>query len=86
MLPQGEQQVRLKLREGRELIRRLENGAAEQPEIVKRILRARQAPYPQRFALEPGDGAVLLAALQQPPDLDRGRLAELQAALQNAAG
>ncbi len=74
----GATEVRLRLRDGRELLRRLETEARYQ-DVVRRILRARQTAYPQVFVVEPADEAVLLTALEEPQVA--GRLAELRDAL-----
>ena len=77
-LHEGATEIRVKLRDGRELLRRLES-VAEHQDLVARILKARQTAYPQRFVVEPADEAVLLAALTDPPV--SGRLADIRDAL-----
>ncbi len=80
--PEG---IPLRLRQGNDLIRRLES-LGGQTELVNRILTARGGPYPQEFAAEPEDEPVLLAALDAAPEVRPGRLAELRAALRARAG
>ena len=70
----------LRLRQGNDLIRRLE-GAPGRTELVTRIVAARAGPYPQVFVAEPEDEPLLLAALEAPPELAPGRLADLRDAL-----
>jgi hypothetical protein len=73
-------EVQLRLRQGNELIRRLEaTGSA--PGLVPRIFAARAGPFPQRFTAQADDEAALLAALQAAPEV-AGKLAELREALQ----
>jgi hypothetical protein len=76
----------LGLRHGNELIRRLEDAADAQPELVLRILAARAGPYPQEFSAEQADEPILLAALEAPSELPAGRLADLREALRARAG
>jgi hypothetical protein len=76
----------LRLRQGNDLIRRLEGSPGGQAELVTRILAARAGAYPQEFAAEPADEPALLAALEAPPDLAPGRLADLRDALRSNAG
>ena len=76
----------LRLRQGNDLVRRLEGSPGGVAELVARILAARAGPYPQEFTAEPGDEPALLAALEAPPDLAPGRLADLREALRSDAG
>jgi hypothetical protein len=76
----------LRLRQGNDLIRRLEGAPGGQAELVARILAARAGPYPQEFTADPADEPALLAALEAPPDLAPGRLADLREALRSKAG
>jgi hypothetical protein len=69
----------LRLRQGNELIRRLE-AAGGAPGLVPRIFAARAAAFPQRFTARPEDERALLAALEAGPEVT-GRLAELREAL-----
>ena len=71
-------EIRVKLRDGRELLRRLESDGEHQ-DLVARILKARQTAYPQVFVVEPADEAALLSALTDPPV--SGRLADIRDAL-----
>jgi hypothetical protein len=80
----GTSEFPLRQRQGRELIRRLENGGGRQ-ELVSRILAARRSRYPQQFDAEVDDEPMLLAALDAPPELPAGRLAELRDALRERA-
>ena len=75
----------LRLRQGNDLIRRLEGSPGGQAELVTRILAARAGPYPQEFTADPADEAALLAALESPPELGSGRLADLRDALRSNA-
>jgi hypothetical protein len=77
-LHDGTRNIRLTLRDGRELMRRLDS-VAEHRDLRGRILGARQAPPPKVFVVEPADEAVLLAVLDDPPVSDR--LAEIREAL-----
>jgi len=76
----------LRQRQGNDLIRRLEGSPGGQAELVTRILAARAGPYPQEFTADPADERALLAALEAPPDLAPGRLADLRDALRANAG
>ncbi len=80
-LHSGPAEVPLRLRQGSELIRRLENQPGGRPELVARLFAARQGAYPQEFVAEPDDEPILLAALEAPPELPPGRLTELRDAL-----
>jgi hypothetical protein len=71
----------LRLRQGNDLIRRLEVRPGGQAQLVTRILAARAGPYPQEFFAEPADEQALLEALEAPPELAAGRLADLRDAL-----
>ena len=75
----------LRLRQGNDLIRRLEGSPGGQAELVTRILAARAGPYPQEFTADPADEPALLAALAAPPELAPGRLADLRDALRSRA-
>ena len=77
-LRDGATDVRLRLRDGRELLRRLE-AEPDHQDVVRRIMRARQTAYPQVFVVEPADEAALLAVLEEPQVA--GRLADLRDAL-----
>ena len=70
-------EVRLRARDGRELTRRLEE-RGEHRDLLARIFAARRARFPQRFVPEGDDEAALLAALDDPPELPPGKLAELR--------
>ncbi len=74
-------EIPLRLRQGNDLIRRLERAPGGQAELVTRINAARAGAYPQEFVVEPADESALLAALVEPPDLAPGPLADLRAAL-----
>ena len=71
----------LRQRQGNDLVRRLEAQPGGQAELVGRILAARAGAYPQEFVAEPADEEPLLAALEAPPELAPGRLADLRDAL-----
>jgi hypothetical protein len=73
----------LRLRQGNDLIRRLEGAPGGEAGLVTRILAARTGPYPQEFTADPADEPALLAALDAPPDLAPGRLADLRDALRS---
>jgi hypothetical protein len=77
-LYEGAREIRLTLRDGRELLRRLDS-EAEHQDLRGRILRARNTAHPQVFVVEPADEAVLLAVLSDPPV--SGRLAVIREAL-----
>jgi hypothetical protein len=78
--PDAESEIRLRAREGRELLRRLEarEGNAE---LVGRIVAARRTAFPQRFVVRPDDEPALLAALEDPPALQHNRLVALHESL-----
>jgi hypothetical protein len=84
-LHDGAGEFPLRQRQGRELIRRLESGGGQQ-ELVSRILAARRSRYPQQFDARPDDEPVVLAALDAPPELPAGRLADLRDALRDRVG
>jgi hypothetical protein len=71
--------IALRHRDGRELVRRLEERGDGAP-LVARIFAARQSPFPQRFVPTPEEESLLLAALDVPPDVG-GRLADLRTAV-----
>jgi hypothetical protein len=71
--------IALRLRDGRELVRRLEERGDVAP-LVARIFAARRSSFPQRFVPTAADESVLLAALDVPPEVS-GRLAGLRAAV-----
>jgi hypothetical protein len=75
-----ESEVRLRTREGRDLIRRLEQQGGH-GDLVARIFAARRAPFPQRFQVSAADEEVVLSALDGADDLGP-RLSELCASLQ----
>lgn len=77
-LHEGARKIRLTLRDGRELLRRLDS-QAEHRELRGRILGARQTAPPKVFVVDPADEAVLLAVLDDPPA--SGRLADIREAL-----
>ena len=83
-LPDGGPDVGLRLRHGRELIRRLEEQLGNQPPLVTRILAARRRPFPQLYDVAPEDCPVLLDALDAPPTVETGKLADLREALRAA--
>lgn len=72
--------VPLRRRHGNELIRRLEE-LGSQADLVTRIFAARRGAYPQEFEVTPEDEPALLAALDAPPELPAGKLADLRDAL-----
>ena len=75
----AERGIALRRRDGRELVRRLEElGTAGA--LVARIFAAQRSTYPKRFVPEPSDDSVLLAALDQLPAVG-GRLSELRKAV-----
>jgi hypothetical protein len=84
-LRDGAEEFPLRARHGRELIRRLEDLLGHQPELVTRIIAARRGRYPQQFLAERDDEPVLLAALDAPPEMQAGRLADLREALRARA-
>ena len=68
---------------GRDLLRRLEDaGSAD----VARRLEEATAGDPPKFVVLPADEPVLLAALDTPPDLTSGVLADLRHALREITG
>ena len=72
--------IPLRQRQGNDLVRRLESlGSAAG--LVTRMFAARRGAYPQEFSVLPEDVQPLLAALEAPPELRPGRLAELRDAL-----
>jgi hypothetical protein len=71
-----ERGIRLRARDGRELIRRLEE-AGDAAAIVARVFAARRSPFPQRFVPTREDELVIAAALERPPSVI-GRLADLR--------
>jgi hypothetical protein len=71
--------IALRLRDGRELVRRLEE-RGDAAQLVARVFAARRSPFPQRFLPTTAEEPVLLAALDLPPDVS-SRLAALRAAL-----
>jgi uncharacterized protein (DUF1778 family) len=83
--PDSNEQVQLRARDGRELIRRLEE-RGEHRELLARIFAARRAPFPQRFVAESADETALVAALDDPPDVPSDRLAELRNVLRSRPG
>lgn len=75
--PDSDKEVSIRTRAGRELVRRLEERGGHSA-LVARIFAARRGRFPQRFVTEGDDEAVLLAALDDAPELAAGRLAELR--------
>jgi len=71
--------IALRMRDGRELVRRLEE-RGDASDLVARLFAARRSPYPQRFVPRDGDVELLLAALEGAPPV-AGRLAGLREAL-----
>lgn len=68
---------------GRELLRRLEEGG--RGDVAQRVLEATAAD-PPTFVVPPAEEPVLLAALEAPPELAPGVLAELRHALREITG
>lgn len=73
-------EFRLRTRDGRDLIHRLEQRGSH-AELVARIFAAKRAPFPQRFDVSEADEDALLAALAGATDLGR-RLGELRTELE----
>jgi len=76
--------IALRLRDGRELVRRLEEKGDAGP-LVSRIFAARRSAFPQRFLPTAADEPVLLEALDASPAAG-GRLGELRAAIAARCG
>jgi len=76
---EAERGIALRRRDGRELVRRLEQLGTAAP-LVARIFAAQRSAYPQRFVPERGDEAAFLAALDLQPAVG-GRLSQLREAV-----
>jgi len=83
-LVDAEREIPLRRRDGRELVRRLEELGTAAP-LVARIFAAQRSAYPQRFVPERDDEALLLAALGLQPAVG-GRLSRLRDAVAARSG
>ena len=75
----AERGIALRRRDGRELVRRLEELGNAAP-LVARIFAAQRSAYPQRFVPERDDEVILRDALDLQPAVG-GRLSELRKAV-----